>query len=115
METARFDFSGSNAVRRGSVRRLKITFKQSNGALLNFAGCTAIAGFRVGAAQYNFTVSFEEPRHRGSILLVIPANLTANLPTGRYAWDLLITMSNGDAWRAVEGNLYLQGGVTRSN
>lgn len=114
METSRLDFSGSNAVRRGSTRRVRLKFEQPSGRLLNFTGCTAIAGFStvLGDQRYNLTATFEEPRSRGAILLVIPADVTRMLPTGKYRWDIAITFANGDDWRALEGELHLLGGIT---
>lgn len=117
MDTAHLDFSGRNAIRRGSTKRLRLTFQQTNGSLINFTGCTAIAGFKPAinsVDQYALTATIEEPRSRGSILLVIPGALTLGLPTGRYYWDILITMANGDPWRPVSGTLILQGGHTRN-
>jgi hypothetical protein len=111
-----FDFSGRQAIQRGSTRRIQFAFKQTNGNSINLTGCTAIAGFKSAVNsvdQYDLTVTIDEPRTRGSVLLVIPGALTQGLPTGRYHWDLLITMANGDPWRPVFGALILQGGFTR--
>lgn len=112
--TATFDFTGDRAIRRGNDTRLIFTFKQSNGLTVDFTGATAIASFKKSlvSTTYSLIVSFREPRNGGSLSLLIPATVTAALPTGKYVWDLLITLSNGDKWRAVEGELHLIGGVS---
>lgn len=115
MNTAVFDFTGNNALRRGATYRLTFNFKGSNGLPINFTGCSAIARFKKSlnaSTAYSLSVSIGEPPTGGSISLVIPANVTAPLATGKYVWDALITMSNGDLWRALEGELHLVGGVS---
>jgi hypothetical protein len=82
---------------------------------LDFTGCTLIASFStlLRDRRYEIPTQIEEPPTTGSISLVIPAELTRALPTGRYRWDIVITMANGDGWRALEGKLHLVGGTTQ--
>lgn len=113
--TATFDFVGDRAIRRNNTYRFTFRFQQSNGLAVDLSGATAIAGFKkslVSATATNLIVSVLEPPTGGSISLVIPASATAALPTGKYVWDLLITLSNGDKWRAVEGEFHVVGGVS---
>jgi hypothetical protein len=115
MNTAIFDFKGSRAVRRGATYHLFFTFKQPNGFPINFAGCSVVARFKKSLPAltgYDFVVQISDPPSAGRIALSIPASLTANLPTGRYVWDMLVTQSNQELWRAVEGELHLVGGVS---
>ena len=92
-----------------------INVEDSTGAALNLSGYTANSSIRksfYSSTSNNFTATVTGIAN-GEITLSMTAANTANLTPGRALYDLVITASNGDKTRVVEGIVNILPGVTR--
>lgn len=84
-----------------------LTIKDTNGIILNLTDYTAAAQLRkhyTSQTATNFAIEFESPRSDGKLTIKLDRNVTANLESGRYVYDLEIldTVANTKS-RLIEG------------
>lgn len=86
----------------------------SNGAPLNLAGYTALSKMKrshTSSTAYDINVEFVD-RLAGIIRLFLTYEETAEIPAGRYVYDVLLTSPNDSKVRVVEGLIEVSPGVT---
>ena len=113
METLRFDWTGKYAVKKGGSYEARFTFTNSNGSSFNFTGCTGFSAVaKPGGRDIIATlpVTFTTPLASGIVKVNIPWStlISDYIEPGRYDWDLLVLLSNGDRWYAVEGDFMIK-------
>ncbi len=92
-----------------------ITVNDSAGDALNLVGYSVASMARKSYASSNstsFTASVTDAS-TGLITLEMPASTTANLTSGRYVYDVVITSSADVKTRVIEGILTVLPSVTR--
>lgn len=90
------------------ITSLKI---KSDGAAVNLTGYTFSCKMRkhpTASTSYNFTVTAIVPLTSGIVKIEMSKTNTAQIPTGRYFWDLLITYG-GKTTKAVKGTVIVEG------
>tara|TARA_Y100001963_G_scaffold86744_1_gene119916 strand:+ start:972 stop:1307 length:336 start_codon:yes stop_codon:yes gene_type:complete len=93
-----------------------VTVNDSTGSALDLTGYTALAQLRKSyksSSATSFTVAFVDPRTSGQITLSLADGDTGALSAGRYVYDLVITDSEGDKTRVVEGIITVKPSVSR--
>lgn len=84
---------------------------KNDGSTIDLNGYTFTAKLRkhyAASSYYTFTVTPVTPVTSGIVKLSMTKTTTAQIPVGRYVWDLLITFS-GATYKAVEGTAIVKG------
>lgn len=84
---------------------------KQDGAPINLTGYTFSSKMRrhpSSSTSYNFTVTPVAPYSNGVIKVGMASTITSTLPTGRYVYDVLITIS-GTTTKVIEGNVLVKG------
>ena len=87
----------------------------SNTQPLNLENYTAIAQMRKHAGSkkaYAFTVTFTD-RASGQIKLSLTDTITKRIKPGRYVYDILLTDSNNEKFKVLEGQALVRESATR--
>ena len=94
----------------GATWRVKLTWRNPNGTLVNLTGCSALLQVRdassvllIELSSGNGRISFDALN--GLIYLLITAIDSSSLQFTFAKFDLVITMSNGDIMRLFGGNI----------
>lgn len=107
METEKLDITGEHAIKRGTTRRLSLTFLKADDTPVNLTGVSAIAKISKNpgtVALTQFTPNLLNPA-QGILELVLGASQSQQLKAGYYFWDLYLTLQNGDVVCPLQGNL----------
>lgn len=84
---------------------------KQDGAPINLTGYTFSSKMRrhpSSSTSYSFTVTPLAPYSNGVIRVGMASTITSTLPTGRYFYDVLITLS-GTTTKVIEGNVLVKG------
>ena len=82
--------------------------------LTNYTGASQMRKWAGASAKTDFTVTISEPKTSGTIGIALTSGDTANLKSGRYVYNILITNTqNGTTDSVVEGMVLVREGVTR--
>lgn len=87
----------------------------TNGQPLNLTGYTAAAQMRKHSGSkkaYEFTVTFTD-RESGQIKLSMVDTTTRLIKSGRYVFDIILTDSNLEKVKVLEGQVLLRSSVTK--
>lgn len=87
---------------------------KTDGAPIDLTGYTFSAKLKkhFGAStSYSFTVTPLTPFSNGVVRVGMAKTTTSQIPTGRYVWDLLISLS-GTTTKASKGNVIVEGTVS---
>ncbi len=92
-----------------------ITIKDATGAPQDLSFATANTQIRKSyySSSSNTIPTTITDASAGEITISMGGSDTANLSPGRYVYDVLITYSNNDRQRVLEGILVVNPGVTR--
>lgn len=88
---------------------------QEDGVILDLTGHSFSAQLRErtqSETAYNFVVAVLDAQ-QGTINMVMTDDITATIPPGDYAYDLVMTKNNGDKVRLLQGQARVEAGVTR--
>lgn len=103
----------------GATFRLVGTYRGSDGEPVDLTGCTARMQVRrrAGAEPVLLDLSSGDGITlggiAGTVAIVIDADTTADLPDGRFAYDLEIESDGGEVTRLLEGDFVVDPEVTR--
>jgi hypothetical protein len=84
---------------------------KKDGAPINLTGYTFSSKLRKhhsSTTAYNFSVSGKSPLTSGIITVGMASSITSTIPSGRYVYDVLITIE-GVTTKAIEGNVLIRG------
>jgi len=99
----------------GTTFNSQITLDGSNGAAYNLYGFSvnsqAKKSYYSSNAVLQFTSSISDASN-GVITLAASAANTANIPSGKLVYDVVITDSVGNVTRVLEGRIFVSPGVT---
>jgi len=87
----------------------------ANGQALNLENHTASAQLRKHSGSkkcYNFTVDFTD-RLAGQLKLVLTDTITKRIKPGRYVYDVILTDSNSEKSKILEGQALVRESATR--
>lgn len=87
---------------------------KTDGAPIDLTGYTFSAKIKKhfeSSTSYPFTVTPLTPFSNGVVRVGMAKTTTSQIPTGRYVWDLLITLS-GTTTKASKGNVIVEGTVS---
>ena len=87
----------------------------ASNAPTNLTGYTGAAQLRKHSASskfYSFTVQFPD-RVGGKVVITMTDEITKRIKPGRYIYDLLLTNSNGNKERVVEGSALVRESATK--
>ena len=87
---------------------------KKDGAALDLTGYTCTARMRkyyTSSSYYNFTATPVAPLNLGILNVGMASSITATIPTGRYVYDVLITIA-GNTTKVIEGNVLVKGTAT---
>jgi len=93
-----------------------VTVNDSNGTALDLTNYTALGMIRKtyeSSTATTFTSQFTTPRTTGQITISLTDTQTADLESGRYVYDLVITDASGSKTRVVEGIATVSPSVSR--
>lgn len=85
------------SIERGTDFSLSLKLK-SNGSPINLTGYNFSAKMRKhyqATTYYPFTVTPQEPLTSGTVNISMASTVTANIPQGRYVYDVLVTSGIG--------------------
>ena len=91
-----------------------ITVTASNGQALNLTGYSVASQMRKSyqsSTAYDFTASIYDANN-GKIRLQLTDSDSADIPAGRWLYDVEITSAGGTKTRVVEGIVTVKEGVT---
>ena len=66
----------------------------------------------VSKNRYDFAVSFTD-RSNGQIKIALTDTITRRIKPGRYVYDIILTDSNGDKSKVLEGQALVRESATR--
>ena len=82
--------------------------------LTNYTGASQMRKWAGASGKTDFTVTIKEPKTSGTIGIALTSGQTADLKSGRYVYNILITNTqNGTTDSVVEGMVLVREGVTR--
>lgn len=87
---------------------------KSDGAPINLTGYTITSKMRrhfSSSSSYSFTVTPLSPLANGIVKVGLASSITTTIPTGRYVYDVLLTIS-GTTTKVIEGNVLVKGTAT---
>lgn len=87
---------------------------KKDGAAIDLTGYTCSARMRkyyTSSTHYDFVVTPLDPLPFGILNVGMASSITANIPTGRYVYDVLITIA-GTTIKVIEGNVLVRGTAT---
>ncbi|AOV60223.1 hypothetical protein S820908_075 [Synechococcus phage S-CAM9] len=87
----------------------------ANNQPLDLTGCTASAQLRKHAGsknRYDFTVDFTD-RENGQVKISLTDTITKRIKAGRYLYDFILTDTNLEKIKIVEGSALVRESVTR--
>lgn len=99
----------------GATFSTTINVEDTQGAAINLSGYTANSQIRksyYSSSAYNLTATVTGIAN-GEITLSMTAANTANISSGRYLYDLLITSPTSIKTRVVEGIVVILPSITR--
>ena len=91
-----------------------ITVTDDAGDAVDLTGYTGEGQIRkhyTSTTSTAFTVSFDAPRSDGQITLSLGRTVTANMESGRYVYDVLVSSGN-TFYTLVNGNILVRPGVS---
>ena len=80
--------------------------------LTGYTGSAQLRKHSSSSKSYSFTVSFPD-RTNGALKLALSDITTKRIKPGRYIYDVILTASDGNKERVVEGSVLVREGVTR--
>jgi hypothetical protein len=99
----------------GSTFNTQLTLTDDYGNPYNLTGFTLAArgkkSYTTANVAFVFNVSTPNA-NSGVILLNLDASVTANVPYGKYVYDVIVTSSTNIISRVLEGQIYVSPGVT---
>jgi hypothetical protein len=95
----------------GSSFNTIISLTDNYGNALDLTNYTGSASIRTSYAAINST-SFSVALANGQVSLSLNANTTAALTRSRYLYDVILTDTNGNVTRVLEGVIYVDPAVT---
>lgn len=102
----------------GSDFNSTITLDGNNGESFNLVGYTATSQMRKSyyssSAAATFTVQTGDGGATGSIIMSLTSANTANIPSGRYVYDVYVTSNSGYRSRVLEGIVNVSPQVTKT-
>jgi hypothetical protein len=116
VQTQRLDLVGRLAVKRFTTYTLTLTFRQPTGEPMDFTGCEAQAQIRSAYDALNpttFATEFAADRTTGQLSCIIDATNYADLPSGKYVWDLIFQLADGTYWSPLEGDVIVKATSTQ--
>jgi hypothetical protein len=104
-------------IEQGTTFNSQITLDDSNGTPYDLTGFTiksqARRSYYSANASINFTVTIPDA-HNGIVTLSAPATDTANVASGKYVYDVIITeTASGLVTRVLEGQIFVSPCATR--
>lgn len=84
---------------------------KQDGAPINLTGYTFTSKMKKhpsSSTSYTFTVTPLAPYSNGIIKVGMASTITSTIPTGRYVYDVLISIS-GTTTKVIEGNVLVKG------
>lgn len=84
---------------------------KQDGAPIDLTGYTFTSKMRrhpSSSTSYTFTVTPLAPYSNGIIKVGMASTITSTIPTGRYVYDVLISIS-GTTTKVIEGNVLVKG------
>jgi len=99
----------------GADFRQTFDLTASNGQALNLSSHTASAQLRKHSGSknaYNFTVDFTD-RLAGQIRLTLTDTVTRRIKPGRYVYDVILTDSNSEKSKIIEGQALVRESATK--
>jgi len=82
--------------------------------LTNYTGASQMRKWAGASGKTDFTVTIKDPKTSGTIGIALTSGQTADLKSGRYVYNILITNTqNGTTDSVVEGMVLVREGVTR--
>lgn len=102
-------------IEQGATFTSTVNVKDSNGDAVNLTSYTAASQIRKSyySSTSNTITATVTGTANGEITLSMDANTTANLTSGRYLFDLLITSPASVKTRVIEGIVTVLPSVTR--
>ena len=97
-------------IEKGTSFSTNFKLKQDGGPL-DLTGCTFSSKMKKhysSSSSYNFTVTPASPLTGGIITVGMSTTTTSTLPTGRYVYDVLLTVS-GITSKVIEGTVLVKG------
>ncbi|MEO1208299.1 MAG: hypothetical protein AAFX78_02035 [Cyanobacteria bacterium J06638_20] len=110
METLKHDIE----IKRGTDFSLLLRLEQDNGSPFDLTGATALARLReslTAPSTVDFTVTIPTPIN-GELNVKLAAASTGSLTTGKWIWDLILTLTDGTIWSPLEGVAIVRGGAS---
>ena len=78
---------------------------------VNFSGYYAKSMLKKSPHSLNFTAEFEVSIDDTEITILLPSNITSELKSGRYSYDILV--NDGDSiYRIFQGSAIVSGAIT---
>ena len=101
----------------GATFTTTITVEDGNGVSLDLTGYSGIAQLRKtyeSTTSVGFNVSFETPRTNGQVTISLTDAQTSALESGKYVYDVNLTLPGGTKTRVVEGVASVNPSVSRA-
>lgn len=99
----------------GSTFSSQLTLTDDYGSPYNLTGFTitgrAKKSYTTANVAFNFTTTISNANN-GIIILSMDAPTTANIPYGKYVYDVISTSPSNMVSRVLEGQIYVSPGVT---
>lgn len=100
----------------GTTFTSSIQLIDSTNNSINLASYTGVADIRRSYASVNVTASFTvSTNSTGYVILGMTANASAQIPYGRYDYDVLLTDGTGIVSKVVSGKLIVNPTVSLAN
>ena len=89
----------------GTTYTTNIALNDDSGNPLDLSAYTGQASIRTSYAAIN-SASFSVTLSNGQITLSLDSNTTSSLTRSRYLYDVILTDTNGNVTRVLEGGAY---------
>lgn len=100
----------------GSTFSETFTLTNSDSSAFNLVGCGLSAVMKKhprASTSVGFAVTSTSPS-TGELKISMGSTDTSSIKEGRYQYDVLVTKTNGDKVRVLEGSVMVRAGVTTS-
>ena len=101
----------------GTTFTTTISVADGNGTALDLTGYSGIAQLRKtyeSITSVPFNVTFETPRTNGQVTISLTDAQTSALESGKYVYDVNLTLPGGTKTRVVEGIATVNPSVSRA-
>jgi len=99
----------------GSTFNTQLTLADMYGTAYNLTGFTVLSYAKKSYIKSNVAITFNTTilnANTGTISLTLDAPTSANVPYGKYVYDVILIDPLGTTTRVLEGQVYVSPGVT---